>query len=679
MSTIKPRTLRAVVATIVLLLGGGFSARGDVPPAETSQLTDLSLEELMNIEVTSVSKKAEPLSESAAAIYVITSEDIRRSGARTIADALRMAPGLQVARIDANEWAVTSRGFSGEFANKLLVLIDGRSVYTPLYSGVFWDVQDVVLDDIERIEVIRGPGATLWGANAVNGVINIITREAADSRGSLAQGGGGTEQQGFGSFRHGWSLGANTYARAYGKYVGYDNLATVEGEDAADGWDALRFGFRIDHDLSAAEALTVQGDIYTTSISEEHYVPVLTPPYYDIVEDHPDNAGGNLLTRYSRQYGPDADLALQIYFDRTERHGFYLWENRNTFDVDFQHRFRLWPALEVVWGLGYRMTDDYIGEDSFAKASNARRSDDLPSAFLQGEWRLWDERVRLTAGTKFEHNDYTGFEYQPNSRLLWLPHEKHALWAAVSRAVRTPSRFEHDVRVPFLVYPPETSENPLPMPVLLAAYGDEAFASEELLAYEFGYRLVPCERMTLDLALFYNEYDQLRAGEPATAITDSTPSYHLVIPFVANNDMEGEVYGGELAVDWDPLEWLRLRAAYSHLEMDLRTNPGSDAQPLGGEEGGSPERQLSLRAGLDLLPRIDLDFWLRHVGELPALGIDSYEELDVRLAWQAHHHLELSLVGQNLLQEQHAEFTSEITDEPIQVQRGFYLAATVGF
>ena len=669
----------AIVGALLLVSITASRSPADQGHDATRQLAELSLEDLMNIEVTSVSKRAEPLSESAAAIYVITREDIRRSGARTIADALRMAPGLQVARIDANEWAVTSRGFSGAFANKLLVLLDGRSVYTPLYSGVFWDVQDVVLDDIDRIEVIRGPGATLWGANAVNGVINIITRPAGDSQGNLVQGGGGSEQRGFGAFRHGWSFSPTTYARVYGKYVEYDDMTTLAGNDAADQWDAIRCGFRIDHAIDAMQTLTVQGDIYDATLSESHNVPCFTPPYNEIVTNHTDNGGGNLLARYGREHSATSDLALQIYFDKTERHGFYLWEDRNTFDIDFQHRFRLWPALEAVWGLGYRLTDDYIAETSLAQASDPRRTDDLPSAFLQWGWRLWDERLRLTAGAKFEHNDYTGFEYQPNGRVICLPHEKHAAWAAVSRAVRTPSRFEHDVRLPFIVYGPQTPENPSPVPILLVAYGDEGFQSEELLAYEFGYRLLPCERMTLDLALFYNDYRQLRAGGVGYPVADSLPTYHLVFPYVANNDMEGEVYGGELAADWQPLDWLRLRAAYSHLQMDLRTIPGSNAQPLGGEEGGSPEHQLSLRAGCNLLPKIDIDLWLRHVGELPALGIDSYQELDVRLAWQAHRHVELCLVGQNLLQPQHAEFTSEVSGEPIQLQRGFYLAARLGF
>lgn len=644
-----------------------------------SALAEMSLEELMSIEVTSVSKKAEPLSSAAAAIYVITRADIRRCGATTIADALRLAPGLQVARTNANKWAVTSRGFSGDFANKLLVLIDGRSVYTPLFSGVFWDVQDVMLEDIQRIEVIRGPGAALWGANAVNGVINIITQAAENTQGGVLAAGGGSEERGFGALRYGSAIGNDTFLRVYGTYANRDNSVGPEGTPSHDDWDIMHAGFRLDRTTPGHNSVTVQGDIYDGTAGETHAIPVLTPPYVDLVDDQTRMDGGYLLARYTHHPSCTSDLALQLYFDRTRRHNIFNGEERSTLDLDVQHRFRVTNAVEGVYGFGYRVTSDEFDSTSVIRPDVMQRTDNLPSAFIQGEASLFGDLLRVTVGSKFEHNDYTGFEYQPSGRVLWLPHERHAAWAAVSRAVRTPSRYEHDVKAPFKVLPPDTRENPTPVPIVLTAYGDDSFDSEVLLAYEAGYRVMPLHKLFVDIATFYNAYSRLRTGELGYPFVDSIPSFHLILPFRAGNDMEGETYGAELAVDWQARDWLRLRAAYTHLQMDLRLLAGSDAQPLGEQAGASPEHQLSLRAALDVTADIDLDLWLRYVDILPELDIDSYVELDARLAWRPHPRAELALVGQNLLQAEHAEFRSEVSDGCMQIQRGAYASATWRF
>ncbi|MEW6159067.1 MAG: TonB-dependent receptor, partial [Verrucomicrobiota bacterium] len=439
-------------------------------------LTVIPIEELMNIEV-SLSRTRQTVSESPSAIHVLTQEDIRRSGATSIPEALRQVPGLDVARITAHSWAVSSRGFNDFFANKLLVLMDGRSVYTPLFSGVFWDVQDTFVEDIERIEVVRGPGASLWGANAVNGVINIVTRTAHDTKGALISGLAGTEEY-IGGIRYGGTISEKASYRAYVKYLHRDDQRDAMGADASDEWDMLRTGFRTDWDFSANDSITFQGDYYEGH--EDQRLLVVTPPPipFRMVEGEARLAGGNLLGSWRHTFSEESDLGVQVYYDRTERHDRVHREIRNTYDIDFQHRIALFERQEFIWGLGYRLTTDELGEGRDRTGAiqfiPSHRQDQLFSAFLQDEIAIIEDRLRLTLGSKFEHNDYTGLEIQPNARLLWTPHRNHSVWGAVSRAVRSPARFEHDVRAWFI-----------PPPSMLV--GNPEFESESLLAYELGY------------------------------------------------------------------------------------------------------------------------------------------------------------------------------------------------
>ena len=633
-----------------------------------ADLAELELESLLHVQITSVTKVPEDLFGAAAAVHVIGQEELHRSGVTTIADALRTVPGLEVGGVDAHRWAVTSRGFNGEFANKLLVLMDGRSVYTPMNSGVYWDVQDTALEDIDRIEVVRGPGASLWGANAVNGVINIITKSAKDTQGLLVSGGGGNEAQGFGTIRYGGKLGKDAYYRAYLKYFNRDDSALSTGGAAGDAWWMARAGFRVDWDATDADALTLQGDIYQ---GREHQTrtflsPAAPGPQTNNFSDRV--AGGNVLGRWSHIFSEDADLKVQMYYDRTERESALPSEKRDTFDFDFQHRFPLGARNSVLWGAGYRVTSDNLRNGYDVVLTPDRRTDHLLSAFLQDETTLVPDRLRFTLGSKFEHNSYTGFEVQPTARLAWTPTERQTVWAAVSRAVRTPSRAEDDVRVTV----------PVPgAPFNATILGDRSGLSEELMAYELGYRIVPHERVSLDLAAFYNVYDRLRSLSPTLPPATPPPS---LIGLASVNQLKGESYGAEAAAQWQVTPAWRLRAAYTFLRVMLHPDTGSDASTESFFEGNSPQHQFSLRSSWDVTRTVQFDAGIRYVDALANPAIPSYVALDARLAWQITPDLELAVVGRNLLDGQHPEFGSSVIATPqTEVERSVYAVITWRF
>ncbi len=612
---------------------------------EIKYLKKLSIENLLQMEVTSVSKKAEKLSMAAAAIFVITNEDIRRSGATSIPEALRMVPGLEVARIDANKWAITSRGFNGRFANKLLVLMDGRSVYTPLYSGVYWDAQDIMMEDLDRIEVIRGPGATLWGANAVNGVINIISKHAKDTQGGLVTAGAGTEERGFGSIRYGGRTEDNAYYRVYAKYFNRNEAVFTSGDDATDDWDALRGGFRIDRQVWGSDSLTLQGDIYNVNAGDRLTVPI--PPM--TVNEKIDSKGVNILGRWKRALSDVSNLAIQVYYDRTDFSSKIAEEIRDTLDMDFQHQFLRGERHGLMWGFGYHFTRDNIDNSPSVIFTPDRRHDNLWSAFIQDDIAIIHDKLRLTLGSKFEHNDYTGIEIQPNIRLRWTPEISYSLWTAVSRAVRTPSRGETDVltyiRIPSL-------------PVTLPVFANRDFDSENLIAYEIGFRIRPVDPLSIDVSSFYNDYDKLRTVE----FTGSQLN--------GDNKMKGSTYGVELAVDWRVMNTWRLAAAYTYLQMQLHDYGNSSDE---GAEGENPHHQVSLRTSMDLIENLELDLWARYVDNLPSQDVGSYVSLDIRLGWKPRKDLELSVVGQNLFDSQRPEFIPEIVNStPTEIERGVY-------
>ena len=649
--------VRRRIARLAVLFSLLFALVSPYPLAAKSgpaDLTELSIEDLMKIEITSVSKKAQKVSDAAAAVFVITQDDIRRSGVTSIPEALRMAPGIEVARIDAKNWAITARGFNNFMANKLLILMDGRTVYQPLFAGVYWNMQDTMLEDIDRIEVIRGPGATLWGANAVNGVINIITKKAKDTQGGLLTAGGGTDERGFGGLRYGEKVGEQTYLRAYAKYFSREAFTNIAGGRAADAWESGRGGFRLDSDLSPDSSLTVQGDLSRGDIDEQVLGPALVPPYAKTLNGS-DFKTANLLTRWQRTLSTTSDLSLQLYYDWNDRVAPDNRQIMNTFDVDLQHRFALGSRQEIIWGLGYRYIRGEFSSDSLITLDPSRKADELFSGFVQDNILLIEDRLHLILGSKFEHNDYTGVEIQPNARLLWTPHEEHTFWGAVSRAVRTPSWGETSGRAVEAVLPPHTPDNPFFLPVAVTLVGTQDLQSERLTAYELGYRFHPTDRFSLDVATFYNVYSSIVAGRLGVPQIVTTPVPHVVMPINADNGMSGKTYGAELAGDWRVLSWWRLQAAYTYLQSLLDVEEGS-LTVVENSDGKSPRHQVSLRSSFELTKEIDLDVWARYVDPIESLRLPSYTTLDLRLAWKPLPGVELSVVGQNLIAGEHQEF-----------------------
>lgn len=621
-------------------------------------LTSLSIEDLMGITITSATKKTQRLSDTAAAVFVISREDIRRSGATAIPELLRMAPGVEVARIDSNKWAITARGFNGRFANKLLVLFDGRTVYSPLFSGVFWDQQNYLMEDIERIEVIRGPGASLWGANAVNGVINIITRKAKDTQGVLATGAGGSHES-FGGIRYGGKYDNDTYYRGYSKYYNHSGFPAARGFRRDDSWNYSVSGFRVDRELSSKDSVTVQGDFHNNNINETYLAP--TPFGTFRVDTETAARAGNFLARWNRTISPSSNIQIQAYYDGIDFSDITFGEKRHTVDFELQHQFKAGDRHSLIWGLGYRANrDTTTGSSGFFMAPE--HQDNLFSAFLQDEIKLIEERLMLILGTRLEHHDSVGFEVQPNARLLLTPSKKHTLWAAVSRAVRTPSWAEEDLQLDVQFVPPNT---------ILRLVGNRDFESEVLNAFELGYRFMPFQGLSFDLTGFFNMYNNLRSLEAGDPILIAP---FTVIPLTSGNKIDGDTYGFELAADYQVRKWWRLQAAYTFLQMDLSTDRDS-RDPLTAHTvmGSNPHNQFSLRSWLDLPYKMEFDLWLRYVGDLPSINIGAYTTLDARLAWRPHKNIEVSIVGQNLLDQGHAEAISDFvpTIESL-IQRSVY-------
>src|SRR5213082_90828 len=614
-------------------------------------LKKLSIEQLMSVEVTSVSKRPERLSQTASAIQVITQDDIRRSGAASLAEALRLASNLQVAQLDSRQWAISARGFNGTAANKLLVLIDGRPVYTPLFSGVFWDVQEVPLQDIDRIEVISGPGATLWGANAVNGVINVITKDAKDTQGFLLSGGGGTEQRDFGSVRYGGGLGTGVRARIYGRGFGRDATAFPSGRDAADEWHLGQGGFRIDWDAASASRVTVQGDLYDGRIAQDSGGDIAV-------------GGRYVIAKWSRTLSERSSLAAHVYYDRTHRDipGLFR-EDLDTYDVDLQHRTRLGDRHDVVWGLGYRNINDRtaIGSDSTLAFLPLHVAREWFTGFVQDEIALRPNRFHLTLGTKIEHNDYTGFELQPSGRVNWRLSPSATLWAAISRAVRAPSRIDREFFAP------------AKPPYFLA--GGPRFHSEEELAYEVGYRRQQGS-LALSVATFYSRYHGLRGLEQ---VNPPAP-----VPLVIANGQDGESYGAEVTAEyWLAHRW-HVRAGYTELRVHVSPHPGRPDMSRGATESQAPDRQFLLQSWVDLPAHLGLAAWFRAIDDINNQLVPAYAELNATLTWAATPKLDFSLVGQNLLHDQHREFgappaTPTAADLRRDIQRGVYGAVAWRF
>jgi iron complex outermembrane receptor protein len=621
-------------------LGTALTAFGlvaELSAATTAaSLKNLTLEELLDIEVESVSRAPEPASQAAASIHVITDQDIRRSGANSIPEALRLAPNLQVAQTGSRGWAISARGFNASFANKLLVMIDGRTVYSPLFSGVFWDMQDTLLEDIDRIEVISGPGATAWGSNAVNGVINIVTKSARETPGFLATVGAGTEERSAGAVRYGGATSENSHYRVYAKYFDRDDSVLSDGQDVGDAWTSAQAGFRFDRKLDTDTALTIQGDLYDGSGEQ-------------LDASDSSQSGGNLLARWERSPIGTDRLRIQTYYDHT--HQFTpddFGDDLDTFDIDTQYERAIGNTHRVMVGAGYRFTHNKVknlpGGIAFLPATLDRH---LFSAFVQDDVSLLADRLKITIGSRFEHNDYTGLEIQPSARAAWSI-DPHLIWGAISRAVRTPSRIDRHLF------------SPADAPFIFA--GGPNFDSEKVIAYELGWRVRPREDVFLSAAAFFNDYDDIR-------------SLSLGPPFVVENNAEGEIYGLELEATWHIGATWRMTAGYTLLQEDLRVKPGRADRNLGRGEAFDPQQQIQLRSSIDLFDDLELDVTFRFVDQIQntARGfqtIPDYTTLDVRVGWLATRNLELAIVGQNLLEERHPELGSR------EIERSGYAKAT---
>ncbi|HWR21020.1 MAG TPA: TonB-dependent receptor [Verrucomicrobiae bacterium] len=672
--------IRTALLPLLLIIGWAVMPAQAQPPPPPD-LTELPLEQLMMIKVTTVSKREEILFNTAAAAYVITGEEIHRSGVRSIPEALRMAPGVDVAQLDANKWAISIRGFNGRFSNKLLVLIDGRSVYTPLFAGVFWDVQDTLLEDIDRIEVIRGPGGTLWGANAVNGVINIITKKAGVAQGGYVEGGGGTEERGFGSVRYGGQFAEGGFYRAYAKYFRRDRFITPAGQDAADDWETYRGGFRTDWDLSADDSLTVQGDMYRGTYGQTTMIASLFPPFSETSEPTNTFSGGNVLARWRHRLTERSETILQLYYDRTHRNESLFREDRDTVDLDFQHRVGLGARHDVVWGVDARLSFDDIEGSSTISFTRSNRMFHRVGGYIQDQITLIADRLYLTLGTKVEHALFSGFQVQPSARLLWTPADGHAVWAAVSRAVRTPSRAEVDVRSDALTVPPDPTD-PSGLPTLFRVAGSHDFGSEEVIASEIGYRVKPTDWVMIDITAFYNIYNNLRTTEPGTPFLSSSPAPpHIEVPLRVDNKLAGRTVGVEIATTWRPVSFWKLQLHYSFLDIHLDPDPSSRDTVTKTDEGLSPRHQVQLLSHLNLPWRLQFDTAAYFVDRLPTFDLRRYLRLDVRLGWRPTQAFEINLVGQNLLEGSHREFGTILGDiiNTTRVQRSVLVYATWRF
>jgi iron complex outermembrane receptor protein len=663
------------LASTVSLIPEMALAVTENPQEAASNFLDLSLQQLSDIEITSVSKKVEKESQAAAAIYVITQEDIRRSGLQSVPELLRMVPGLQVAQSGAQGWAITSRGNNGQFANRLLVLVDGRTVFTPIFSGVWWDEQNLMLEDIERIEVIRGPGATLWGANAVNGVINIISKSAKDTQGTLLTGAVGNQTRVNTGGRYGGRSGDFAY-RTYAQYFNKNQEHTVAnatsgataGAGAQDQWYNAQGGFRFDWGASDKEMATLQGDAYKGTEHALRYLPVtaaVNPSLLNIVRDTEEVSGMNILGRWKHELSSGSDITLQTYYDDVNRKAKYVGSSfhTQTFDVDFQHNLTLNSYNDITWGLAYRYINSGSDGGFYIRFTPENFYENLFSVFVQDKVTLMPDKLFLTFGSKLEHNDFSGFEWEPSARIAWTPTSNQTVWAAVSRAVRAPVQGDQNQSIVGAI---------LSGDIAVVQTGTPYATANVVVAYELGYRIQPQKNVSLDVTGFVNEYkrsDSFAQGDFSAGF-DPVMGAYTQLSELSTNDNRAETHGIEIS------------GGYTLYYESIHT-VGS----LSPKEGTAPKQQFSLRSYVDLPHNVQWDSMLYYVGTLPAVGdgfgntisIPAYTRLDMRLGWEVTPGVDLSLVGQNLLQSQHEEFSPFLYQTPEEISRSFFAKATARF
>jgi iron complex outermembrane receptor protein len=677
---------RARIAfALILLIVGAVPVRVHADATQNSQsspddLKQLSLEQLGAVEVTTASKEPEEVWKTPAAIYVLTQEDIRRSGATNVPDLLRLVPGVEVAQIDSDHWAVGIRGFGSEFSKSVLVLIDGRSVYTPLFAGVYWQLQNVVLEDVERIEVIRGPGGTIWGANAVNGVINIITKSAKDTHGALASVAAGNVDQGIGDFRYGGGNGKGFDYRIYG--MAFGRAAEFHPDHSSfDEWQMGQGGFRTDWQLNTRDSFTLQGDIYKGYDGERVQISLYNPPSIETFNEPHNDAGGDLVGRWRRQVNEDSDFQLQVYYDRTSQLSPQLDETRNTIDVDFLYHLKPNDRNDLLFGAGARWSPDSITQKfDTLDFEPHQETDSIYSWFLQDQIAIIPDRLSLIVGSKFEHNNYSGFEIQPNVRAIWTPTDHQSLWVAVTRAVRTPSRLDTDLQLTDFLG--QAAGSP---PLYLRLLGNKNFESEQLLGTEVGYRTLVAKKLYVDVAFFHNDYNDLYGYGPQSVVVEAPPPptpTRVVLQLPITNATKGDTDGIEIAPDWKPFAWWELKGSYSFLHLFVQDNAHAGTfnslLVTPSDNGSSPHHQVEMQSWFNLPKKFEFDVTYRYVSGLPAQTsipagptVGDYSTVDTRFGWRPNHNLELSFVGQNLLQDHHAEFGGD--DGPlVGIRRSFY-------
>lgn len=656
-------------------------------PDRLQVLSELSLEDLLHKEVTSVSRRPEEWFKSSAAVSVITDTDIERSGARSFPEALRLAPGVQASRIDVHTWGVSIRGFHALYADKLLVLRDGRTVYNMLFSGVFWDIQDYLFADLDRIEVIRGPGSALWGANAVNGVVNIITKDARDTQGLYVTGGGGTDERAFFGVRYGLEPATNLFVRGYVTAHHQENYP----EEVLDS-DFIQGGFRADWHPTEENHFTLQGEYFSAESTsfermpgEETYLQFGEFPF--VPNDIPAE-GGNILFNFTHTFSDESDLEFQAYFDSVDREVFLADTSQQIYDVEFKHRFPLPLGQNLMYGMGYRYQPDSARPGPTGGAIPFSGHWQVFSTFVQDEITIVPDRLKFTLGSKFEHNESTEWEAQPSGRLAWTPTDRQTLWGAVSRAVQVPGRGWKDATSTAADGSFQVGNiNPIPIPTpggvvpaffVLDPHSNDPLGEQKLMAYELGYRLRARENLIFDLAGFFNDYEDLFTFAPGFPEFAAAPFPHFEIQLPLRNGGDGHTYGAELTADWRATDWWRLVATYSFLKMELENEPGHVPEFF---ENQDPVHTVSIRSSMDLLANLQFDIWGRYVDALPAFDVDPYIDLDLRLAWNPTKRLQIAAVGQNLIESERFEFAQELLSrfKTAAVARGGYLQVTYRF
>jgi iron complex outermembrane receptor protein len=655
----------AVAAIVVAALSLQPALLAQRPAADLKRLT---LEQLLEVEVSTASRGAEPWWRTMSATTVLTHDDIRRSGASTLVELLRLVPGVHVAQIDTNKFAVGIRGFTDRLSRAMLVLIDGRAVYSPLFAGTYWEAQDTLLEDIERIEVIRGPGGTLWGANAVNGIVNIITKPAGQTRGGYVTGRGGNVEHGLVGVRYGARAGTSDY-RVYAKAFDRGAQARVSGAEF-DEWSGVQAGFRVDRDTTAGGHITMQGDLYTADAGQRINVNTYAAPFTRTSDAPAEIWGANVLARWRRQPA-STSLIAHAYYDTTSRVEAAFSERRHTVELDVQQGAVPWRRHALLWGAAYRVTRDDTSAIGIRGFTPENRTQQIFSGFFQDQVAVVPDRVELVAGAKVEHNSFSGFEVQPSARVLWTPHVHHAMTASVARAVRTPSRVEIDY-VTGQVLDPR-------IPLFLRLQPNDDFESEKLIAYEIGYRTRPRPSVLLTVNGFVNHHRDTLSAVIGTVFAESAPPPpHLIAPVQFQNGLHGLSHGVEVSSDVRLSGRTRITTGYSWLRVQLTRDPDEppDASQERRGEGGSPRHQVFNTLAVDLPGHVELDWMFRYVGRLPAVNVPAYHTSDVRLAWNATPRLSLALVGRNLHEARHLEFIGATPAGNSEIRRSVSAGAT---